>query len=228
MVLFPSLGSLVMVLLKLEAWRRCVDIGTIASSLYTKPRIVMQLLSKLSKSVHVDSDCVSVVEPISLVLSSVKLGVSESYIARFLDWKMFEEFAASALVEAGYNVYRNIRVKDDKGVFEIDVLGVRDALGIVVECKHWQPKYTAPSRLRSVALRHVDKMRRLAANWRGLGIGVFVEGVRLVPVILVLREYNVPVFVNGVVVVPASKLKGFLYSVDEIMFDENITVVKLK
>jgi Holliday junction resolvase len=174
---------------------------------------------------HGDQVCVS--EPLELALALARLGVSEKEVAAILDWRMFEEYAARALEEAGYRVWRGLR-PHGRGGFQVDVLGL-DAYGrgVVFECKHWSPRSSAPSRLREAAQRHLERTRRLAAAWSRLGLPQPSRGARLLPALLVLRETGLPRLASGVPVVPVSRLRGFLEQIDYLLEDPGVAVIRL-
>lgn len=163
-------------------------------------------------------------DPLVLALHLLRLGVSEKEAAKALDWRMFERYAAEALEEAGFRVWRDIRLHGPGGL-QVDVLGLDGyGRGVVLECKHWSPRTSPPSRLRSAALRHLERARRLAANWQRLGLprGRY----RLVPALLVLREAGVPRLASGVPIVPVSRLRGFLEELDYLLEDPAVAVLE--
>ena len=185
----------------------------IAERLYTRPQRLRGLLAGL-RGVEEDGEgrlCLR--DPVEAAASAVRMGASETVVARGLDWRMFEEYAARALGEAGMDTWRGLR-RPGPGGFELDVLGLDpvSGIGVAVDCKHWSPRNTVPSRLRAAAERHRRRLRLLAEAWAGLGLPEPPARRRhwlLVPALLVLRE-NTPRLVEGVYVVPASRLRGFL------------------
>jgi len=174
--------------------------------------------------VEEDGSRVCVVSPLELALYALRMGAAEKAVVRALDWRMFEEYAARVLGEAGFQVWRDIRLHGAGG-FQVDVLGLDGyGHGLVLECKHWSPRNSAPSRLREAAARHLERTRRLALHWRRLGLPG--RGYRLVPALLVLRETGVPRLVHGVPVVPVSRLRGLIEEFDYLL--EDPAVAKLQ
>src|SRR5229473_8084314 len=57
--------------------------------------------------------------------------------ARALTWQEFEKFAESCLKEAGFEAERNVRVGGEGRAWQIDVVGFRGELVLVIDCKHW-------------------------------------------------------------------------------------------
>ncbi|ALL00857.1 hypothetical protein Pyrde_0807 [Pyrodictium delaneyi] len=206
----------------------CVTVDELAARLFLRPGLVRAALEKLAEAggLELDSDRACVVERIELALAAVRLGVPETVVARGLDWRMFEEYAARALSEAGFEARRGLRLHG-RGGLELDVLGLDRAggLAVAIDCKHWSPRISTPSRLRAAAAQHRARVEKLAAHWRRLGLpgGKW----RIVPALLVLRE-SAPRLVEGVAVVPASRLRGFIEELYVLAEEPAIHVVKLK
>ena len=205
----------------------CIDAGE-AVRLGVRGGILHAAARLLAPAVRLEdssggSGGVCVEDVLELALAAARLGASEQVIARYLDWRMFEAYAARALEEAGYTVYRGLR-RGGRGGFEVDVLGIRQPLGVVFECKHWQPRYSSPSRIAGVVERHVERVRRLAAAWPKLGIPP--ARLRLVPAVLVLREHGLPRLVRGVPVVPVSRLRGFLEELPGLAYSGELLIVE--
>jgi Holliday junction resolvase-like predicted endonuclease len=74
--------------------------------------------------------------------------------ARTLDWKEFEKFADECLRESQFETERNVRLKDGKKRWEIDVVARKGSLLLCLDCKHWS--HSSPQRLRD-ALVHQKK-----------------------------------------------------------------------
>ena len=189
----------------------CISFDELAGRLFLRKRLVEEAVKRLAEAAESDvlelrEDCVVVRDVLGLALAAVRLGVSENVVARGLDWRMFEEYAARALAEAGYRVYRGLRV-GGRGGLELDVLGLGARVGVAIDCKHWEPRYTVPSRLREAAKRHVERVMKLASFWDRLRLppGCW----KIIPALLVLREH-VPRLLEGVVIVPVSRLRGFI------------------
>jgi len=215
---YISLESLIDTLLASRPWEKCVSINKLSRDLKLTPTALGLLLSRLGTSVKVNGDCVKITNVLDLVITAVRQGVPEKTLVKYIDWRVFEEFAARALAEAGYETYRNISVRARGVSFELDVIGVKEPLVLVVECKHWQPKYTSPSRLREIVSQHLARLNKLTLMWRSLEGVKLRRGLKAVPVILVVREYSIPRVVEGAAIVPVSKLKGFLQEIDELVY----------
>src|SRR3989442_323542 len=60
-------------------------------------------------------------------------------VAKALRWQEFELFAGECLRLAGFEARRNVRVKDEKRGWQIDVVGAKPPLVLSIDCKHWKP-----------------------------------------------------------------------------------------
>jgi Restriction endonuclease len=134
-------------------------------------------------------------------LVAMNVGARPEMVAKFLDWKDFEEFCASMLAARGYSVTRDLRLKKPR--LQVDILARSPSLSLIVDCKHW-------GRERGTgALRRAVEMQAARAR------EVRKQMKRLEPmavVILVLAD-EAPRFVDGAAVVPIRTLGGF---VDEV------------
>ncbi|KSW12483.1 hypothetical protein CF15_07110 [Pyrodictium occultum] len=212
----------------LERGRGCTPLGEMAARLFLRPGLVEAAAARLAGAggLRLEGDAACVDDPLALALAAVKLGVSETAVARHLDWRMFEEYAARALAEAGFEALQGLRVHGPGGL-ELDVLGLDAAAGlaVAVDCKHWSPRVSTPSRLRAAAARHRERLGRLIRHWRRLGLPP--GRWRIVPALLVLREHA-PRLAEGVPVVPASRLRGFLEELPALAEDPAVYVARLE
>ncbi len=211
-------------LLGSRGWEECISTTDISSRLGLRPQLVENAIGLLGEAVRVVDDCVLVSDPLDLAIAAIRLGASEKIIAEKLDWKMFEDYAAKALGEAGYNVYKDLKLYSPFK-FQVDVLGILANHGVVFECKHWNPRASTPSKLKSVARSHLERVKRLVMAWTRLKLPRPLRGViRLVPAVLVLREHTPAPIVEGVAVVPVSRLRGFIEELPSLAYDDRVKV----
>lgn len=214
----------------LEAKRgECIELSKLASTLYIPEEDILELVDNLASQtsysfISYRGGCIIVYDKIELAIAATKIGVPENIVSTKLDWRLFEEYTARVLREAGYRVYRGLKVAGPWGL-ELDILSLAASHGLAIDCKHWQPRYTSPSRLKLVAQQLHKRINRLEKYWRSLGLPLGTW--RILPVIIVLKHYIQP-FVEGAVVVPVSRLRGFLYALPELLFHEDIRVKIIK
>ncbi|BEP17187.1 hypothetical protein PYJP_05390 [Pyrofollis japonicus] len=220
------IGALVAELLRLRS-EKCVSLDAIATRLFIRSVLVKRAAELLSAEPGAGAKLVDgeicIEDALALALTAVRLGVPETAISKSLDWRLFEEYARRAFSEAGYRVYRGLRVAG-RGGLELDVLALAEAHAVAIDCKHWEPKYTVPSRLRDAARRHVERIRRLEKYWDRLGLP---QGCwRIVPALIVIKE-NVPKIIEGVFIVPVSKLRGFIEELPVLLEAEEAASLKI-
>ncbi len=154
-----------------------------------------------------------------LAAYSIRLGADPYRVSRLLSWRDFEALAASALEEAGFEVSRNLRLPG-KGGMEVDIVGVRGPYGVAVDCKRWSYRVSSLSRVAEAARAQRARAERLASLWGSLGLP---RARLIVPALLVLRE-DLPKVVEGVAVVPAISLRGFIQEIEAVAEEIGVRV----
>lgn len=113
-------------------------------------------------------------------------------VAPALHWRDFEGLAAGILESDGFEVRRNYRASKPR--MEIDVVGTRMGIAMLVDCKHWQRR----SALAAAAGRQAARAERWAV----------MHKMPAVPVIVTLHEWRAST--DGIPVVPVSKFRSFV------------------
>lgn len=113
-------------------------------------------------------------------------------VAPALHWRDFEGLAAGILESEGFEVSRNYRAVRPR--MEIDVVGTRMGVAMLVDCKHW--------RRRSSLAAAVDRQVARAERWASM------HRMPAVPVIVTLHQWRSAA--DGVPVVPVSKFRSFV------------------
>lgn len=72
-----------------------------------------------------------------MAVYAIQKGADFEKVCKFLDWKEFENIAATIFKLNGYDIKRNFRFKNKKR-WEIDLIALKKPLIICVDCKHWQ------------------------------------------------------------------------------------------
>lgn len=112
-------------------------------------------------------------------------------VAPALHWRDFEGLAAGILESEGFEVSRNYTASKPR--MEIDVVGTRMGVAMLVDCKHW--------RRRSALTATADRQAARAERW------VATHKMPAVPVIVTLHEWRV--VTDGIPVVPVSRFRSF-------------------
>lgn len=129
-------------------------------------------------------------------------GADIEEVSKALGWKDFEDFAAAILTSNGYHVIRNLRVREPR--LEVDVLGLKQGLGLAVDCKHWN-RGIGSTQIRRIAAMQTKRVAELLRQERIFGLRMNSA----IPMILVLRDEGSNI-VDGVPVLPVSKFQDFV------------------
>ncbi|MCS7125620.1 MAG: NERD domain-containing protein [Aigarchaeota archaeon] len=182
--------------LKLTSRNKNVRIEEISKEALVEKSIVEAFL----KSYSLDSEPTSS-KRVKATLIALSQGVEGDRIARYLTWREFEELSAELFKEAGYTVFRDIRIPLRRRIYQIDLIALMESVLLVVDCKHWA-KPPAHSERRKIISMQEERIRALT-SFNGE-----VE-VRVIPVVLTLYEPR-ELIVEGYPYVPIRKIKGFL------------------
>ncbi|MGC9072362.1 MAG: restriction endonuclease [Acidilobus sp.] len=199
----------------------CPTLDAIAGASGLTQSRVRLYLEELAPSGGVEplGDGACVVNKALLVAYAIRLGADPTRLSRHLSWRDFEVLVATALSEAGFTVVRGLRLPG-KGGMEIDVTGAKGRLGVAVDCKRWAYRVSSPSRITTAARAQRVRAERLALKWDEFGL----PPVRvIVPALVVLRE-DLPRFAEGVAVVPALALRGFIEELDSVVGEVGVRV----
>ena len=69
-------------------------------------------------------------------LLAIKMGAPIDEVSRSLDWKNFESLAAEILDGSEFETTRNLIFSKPR--MQIDVVGVKSDVAILIDCKHWK------------------------------------------------------------------------------------------
>ena len=100
------------------------------------------------------------------------------------------------LLENGFQVEKNVILTKPR--MEIDVIGVKLNVVILIDCKHW--KRMSSSALNEIVRKQVKRVKRYADE---------ISDVVTVPVIVTLHQEQIS-FINKVPIVPIMQLSSFL------------------
>ncbi|MDI1495401.1 MAG: hypothetical protein K8823_709 [Cenarchaeum symbiont of Oopsacas minuta] len=117
-------------------------------------------------------------------------------IAANLNWKDFEGLVSEILSKVGFATIRNHIIKKPRR--EIDVIGIKAGVAMLIDCKHW--KRTSTSAITSAVLKQIERTKQYVAH---------TEESIAVPVIVTLYEEEIS-FSNKVPIVPVHKFASFV------------------
>lgn len=126
---------------------------------------------------------------------AISMGGPVDEISRLLSWQDFESLAAEILKNNGFETERSVTFTKPR--MQIDVVGVKTGIAILIDCKHW--KKMSPSVIESVVKRQIERTKQYLLK----------EKVRAaIPAIVTLYQFETK-FVNKVPIVPIHQLDSF-------------------
>ncbi len=113
-----------------------------------------------------------------------------------LDWRDFEGLTAEILSSKNFAVIKNLMLTKPR--MEIDVVGIRLGIAILIDCKHWK-RYSSSS-LTSAVHKQIERTRQYVEK---------TQGSMAVPVIVTLYQDKID-FIERVPIVPIFQFSSFI------------------
>jgi len=129
-------------------------------------------------------------------LSDIQDGIPIDKVANSVHWKDFEGLVAEILQSMHFEVLRNFRMK--KPTIEIDVVGKRLDVIMLIDCKHW--KRMSHSNLKIIVNKQIKRAEQFIQN---------KKNVTVIPIIVTLYKEETS-FVNGTPIVPIFQFSSFI------------------
>lgn len=137
-------------------------------------------------------------------------GATIDEVSEHIEWKDFEGLVTEILESKGFGTVRNMILTKPR--MEIDVVGIKIGVAILIDCKHW--KRTGMSAIEKAVTKQVERTKRYVSQTQGV-IGI--------PAIVTLYEEKIS-FINRVPIVPIQKFASF---VDELYGNlDQVDVIK--
>jgi hypothetical protein len=131
---------------------------------------------------------------IAIILLGRGLPIDE--ISTALDWKDFEGLTGAILASKNFAVIKNMILTKPR--MEIDVVGIRLGIAILIDCKHWK-RYSSSS-LTTAVKKQIERTRHYVQK---------TQGAMAVPVIVTLYQDKVD-FIENVPIVPIFQFSSFI------------------
>ena len=135
-------------------------------------------------------------DKLKTALLAINNGVPIEEVSRYIDWKDFEGLVAEILDTKHFDVLRNFRMT--KPTMEIDVVGVRLGVALLIDCKHW--KKLSHSALETIVVKQIERVKYYVSN---------AKDVIAAPVIVTLNQEETS-FINKVPIVPILQFSSFI------------------
>lgn len=127
-------------------------------------------------------------------LLAIQMGAPIDEISRSLDWKDFESLAAEILDANDFETTRNLVLTKPR--MQIDVIGVKSDIAILIDCKHW--KRSSQSALENAVKKQIERTKRFLQT----------ENVKAaIPAIVTLHQEIR--FIDKVPIIPIFQLSSF-------------------
>ncbi len=117
-------------------------------------------------------------------------------VSEYLNWKDFEALVSQILSENGFYVEKNVILTKPR--MEIDVIGKKLNVEILIDCKHW--KKMNESVLNDIVNKQVNRVKRYVDD---------IGQIMAVPAIVTLHQEQIT-FINKVPIIPVTQLSSFL------------------
>ena len=126
----------------------------------------------------------------------LEMGAAIDEVSAQLNWKDFEGLVGEILESKAFGTIRNLILKKPK--MEIDVVGIKMGIAILIDCKHW--KRTSTSALGRAVDKQIERTKRYISQTK--------ESIAI-PIIVTLFQEKVD-FIKNVPIVPIQKFSSFL------------------
>ena len=151
---------------------------------------------------------------IRLGIYTIESGASVEEVVEKLTWKDFEGFIAEILQENNYRCVESFRRrgKSEQRGMEIDVIGLKGNIFLVVDAKMWNIRRGKKSALQNAALKQFERTERLCSEMGALSskMGAIGHGMyTLIPLLVTWVVEDVE-FHEGIPVVPIFKFNSFV------------------
>jgi len=135
-------------------------------------------------------------DKLKISISLLQHGLPLDEISIALDWRDFEGLTAEILSSKNFAVIKNLMLTKPR--MEIDVVGIRLGIAILIDCKNW--KTYSRSSLSSAVQKQIERTKQYVAK---------TSGSMAVPVIVTLHQDKID-FIDRVPIVPIFQFSSFI------------------
>jgi len=135
-------------------------------------------------------------DKLKIAISLLEQGHPIDEISIALKWRDFEGLTAEILSEKNFAVIKNMMLTKPR--MEIDVVGIRLGIAILIDCKHW--KRYSTSALSTAVKKQIERTKQYVAK---------TPGAVAVPVIVTLYQDKIN-FIENVPIVPIFQFASFV------------------
>ena len=135
-------------------------------------------------------------DKLKIAVALLEKGFPIDEISIALDWRDFEGLTAEILSSKNFAVIKNMILTKPR--MEIDVIGIRLGIAILIDCKHWK-RYSTSS-LTSAVKKQIERTKKYVEK---------TQGAIAVPVIVTLYQDKVN-FIGNIPIVPIFQFSSFI------------------
>ena len=135
-------------------------------------------------------------DKLKAAIFAIKNGAIIDEVAIQLDWRDFEWLVAKIFEAKGFSVIKNLTLTKPR--MEIDVVGTKLGVAVLVDCKHW--KKQSPSTLKNTVTKQIQRVKHYVKK---------IRGAMAVPVIVTLYREQLS-FIEKVPIVPILQFSSFV------------------
>lgn len=129
-------------------------------------------------------------------IEMVKSGLPVDLISKNISWQNFENIVTEILYSYNFSIIQNLIFTKPR--MEIDVIGTRLGISLLIDCKHWK-KYNNHQLKKSVKKQIIRSERYIHIHNSIIGI----------PMIVTLYDTGIH-FIDNVPIVPISRFASFI------------------
>ncbi|QUC63880.1 hypothetical protein NsoK4_05275 [Nitrosopumilus sp. K4] len=135
-------------------------------------------------------------DKLKAAIELIQNGFPLDEISVILDWKDFEGLVAEILSSKDFAVIKNLILTKPR--MEIDVIGIRLGVAMLIDCKHWK-RYSA-SALTEAVKKQIERTKKYVSK---------TQNALAVPVIVTLYQDKID-FIENVPIVPVFQFSSFI------------------
>ena len=135
-------------------------------------------------------------DKLKIAVALLEKGLPIDEISVALDWKDFEGLTGAILASKDFAVIKNMILSKPR--MEIDVIGIRLGIAILIDCKHWK-RYSTSS-LTAAVKKQIERTKHYVKK---------TPGAISIPVIVTLYQDKVD-FIENVPIVPIFQFSSFI------------------
>lgn len=126
---------------------------------------------------------------------AISMGAAIDEISRMLEWQDFESLAAEILEKRDFETTRNVILTKPR--MQIDVIGIKSDIAILIDCKHWNNM--TQSALQSAVKKQIERTKQYISK----------ENIKAaIPAIVTLYQHDLQ-FIDRVPIIPIHQLDSF-------------------